>query len=318
MQRILFTIIVFSIISFGMIGYTTNKKNISTNFLLTSDGSAATTWLSQVLNNIHTVYCTHYNADLNGELIDVEHISVEKYFQTIKSKANTDSKYVGNVHGYILNMLQDVELPQNLIIANLIRHPITLLDSSEKFWAKKKRGKEFYNYFIKHLDDSPNNFFTKSVNHYTPSYAEALEYDRELQKKYKIDPSDYNTFEYWVFLINLGRFDRIHANMQTADALGIPQFKFEDYTQDPKTLQNIILYITNNQKAISNHTASRLVNIPAQNVTRDSKPSPEQIYTSWSDWKKVAFAIHIERIGGKKNNAYIQNGYELSFIEEKF
>lgn len=284
-----------------------------TKFLITSEGATATTWLSDILNTIPKISCTHYNHVItkkhNDGGIDMGSISLEGFFKLIKKNSPINKRIYGNVHGFVLNTVLETQ-PKEIRIANLIRHPISHLDSMHKFWLRDDHLKEIIEDFMT-KKSIPNFVFPEGIDQYNYSYNEALHYAAKLQELGITLEEDVPT---WTFLVLLGRYHRVHADIVKADLNNIPNFKFEEFTENTTTLHELIKYISNNNVHLSQRTLEKLISTPASNVNNRIKITPKQIFASWQPWQRHAFAIYLEEIGGAYNNAYSQHGYDLSFV----
>lgn len=283
-------------------------------FILTSEGLTATTWLTEVLNTIPAINCTHYNnpsnKNLDTSIPNINQLSLDQYFSIIKKYSPKQSRIQGNINGYILSSLLAKNPSPNVRIANLIRHPVTHLDSMYRFWLHTPNQTKIVSDFIV-KKQKRNYVFAKSQDHYTPTYNEALQYAKILHDKYGYTLND--DIPTWTFLILLGRYNRLHSDIVEADFRNIPQFRFEDFTKDTNTLSFLVTYISNNTITLSKRKLANLLNIPQTNVNHVQSQTAEQIYNAWEPWQQQAFKIHLQAIGSM-DNAYSKHGYDLSFV----
>ncbi len=309
-----FILVVVMLLCIIATAFVWRQDHEETTFLLASEGAAATTWLTDVLNSTKLIHCTHYDFVDRATSVQAPHspsaLSLQSYFALLKKYNKNNRRIYGNVHGYVLGTILQKKPSTSIRVANLIRHPITQINSMHKYWLRKPEQQKIVADFM-HQKTQPSVHFPASNDQYTPAYNEALAYAALLRAQGIEFPDDLNS---WTFLIILGRYDRVHSEMLQAELYNIPQFKFEEYTTQIQALDGLIRYISNNKLQLDNDALTALIQKPATNVNHTIAQEPAQIYASWAPWQKQAFALHLQNIGGKINNAYVHQGYDLSFV----
>lgn len=289
------------------------RKQQDTPFLLASEGSAATMWLTDVLNSISDINCTHYLSLNAKKSVRVPQspsdLPLQAYFKLLKENSRVNRKIYGNIHGYTVGTILSKNPSAKIRIANLIRHPVSQINSMHKFWLRTPNMSSLVENFM--IQKDQNRKFPASTDHYIPSFNEALEYAHLLKAHGYTFPDNVDS---WTFLTILGRYNRVHNEMLLAEQKSIPQFKFEEYTTREDVLSDLILHISNNKLILNPAQIAALIQKPATNINNTVSLEPAQIYANWAPWQKYAFALHLQQIGGSENNAYVRQGYDLSFV----
>lgn len=321
MYKLSIKVIVISIVIMPIILFLNTRyhENSEVRFVITSEGSTATTWLASILNSIPEINCTHYNQigdEKNQSTINVVEKSLTDYFSQVKKYAATQ-KIIGNIHGYTLDLVLQKNTGSDLRIANIIRHPISHIASIQAYWLKYAPARDIVQKFITEKNLVPNKVFPTTYHHYAEldgglSANEAIEYANQIAiSSGEHVPDD---LEAWTFLLTLGRFQRVHDNMRLAAKLSIPQYKFEEFTKNHQVLSSLIAYISHERVKLTRQDIDKLLRTPEINTNQQTKLTPMQQYQQWSKWQKVAFYLHLKKIGGLESNAYTDAGYDLSFI----
>lgn len=289
--------IVFICISYTLYNYYPRTQQ----FLITSHGHTATTWLALVLSSHPEIGCSHHTYSLQPpkKLKPSLHapISLVNYFAELKSQAKPQFKAIGNIHGFVYSEIQQqLKKMPNLTVVNMIRHPISRIESARSNWLKTKKA----------LDIANAEF-----------YQESLRYAELVNKKYKLDfKSNINAY---MFLKALSQQDQVYTDMRLAKENKILQIKYEEITKDPALLGKLINYITHGKVQVSYPMLKILISKPAQNTNNVKKLTEQQVYATWPEWQKYAFYLHLSKNGRFDNNIYTNLGYDLSFIEyDKF
>lgn len=256
---------------------------------------------------------------------------VAGYYDWISRWGTKDTKAVGNVHGLRLKWLLDeailaehfsnqqaqifgdlyldaddkfdqhyrkiIKINQNpdhnMIYVNMIRHPITRIESCYVYWTKKVHrmygliGQVGYHKLFDMLE-------------LMMVYGVPIDSEKKL-----------------VFLLAMVEEQLAYADMYDAIKLGIPQVRYEDIIVNPQALEDLIIYISAGKIKPSKQEVLDMIQTAPINVGNRKHVTPAEIYASWEDWQKLAFYLHIIRNGSFANNVYNDLGYDLSFIKEE-
>lgn len=281
-------------------------------FLVTSHGNTGTMWLAINLNNHQEIFCTHsyqypivppiekLNKEKRGEnlLANVNkyfwQLSIDEFFDQHEDVAS--SRIIGNVHGFVFNrlwtMLPDLsnERKRKLRILNMIRHPVTRINSCYHHWLEGDDEK------FPFLDiDIKNN-----CNHLHALLAD---------KKYKVDM----TYENKAFIVAVLQSEHVARDVHDCHKEGIGNIVFEDMIKDVDYFKCIFNGLTKmNLTEKDNH----LFNIKNEKIKHKHNPLSElsaaQQYDAWEDWKKCLFNFVCGTSEMKK--AYRPYDYDLSFV----
>lgn len=297
-----------------LLGYETNKNK--RYFLITSHGQTASMWLAAVLNRIPQVFCSHgytyppQAADLD-ELSNNEwalrqacfdrfqHLSLSNYFQELKSAS--DLPVIGNVLAFYLSRLfskggtpaktKRFLKRKNIVVANMVRHPVTRLTSTLKTWSNDES--DVVPDFIQH------DFNTRC--HLMRLF---------LRKNHNVD---FSINKNKAFLVALLAMEDISNDVKLANLHNIQNLKYEDITTDKQAFKKLIDLVTGQMELAYDHVddlfASKKIN--AHNNTGISEAHKQ--YQSWEPWQQDAFKFTMERTDLLKT--YHETGYDFSFVK---
>lgn len=278
-------------------------------FIVTSHGNTGTMWLAMNLNEHEKVFCTHsYQFPIiePAEKLRIEKCGVNLLdninanFWTLKlddffdqQERATKKPINGNVHAFIFARLWQM-LPElsyqrkrNLAVMNMMRHPITRINSCYHHWLEGDANK------FKFIDlDIKNN--CKHILEFLS------------RRKHTVEP----TYENKAFIVALLQSEHVAADVLLANKNGVPHIKFEEMTKSPDQYNMIFKHLTKNEnpnKLISSGDHKHGHN-------PDSKLSAHNQYDIWQDWKKDAFDF----VFHNSNMATIyKDEYNLSFVGTK-
>lgn len=274
-------------------------------FIITCYGGSGTNWLSKNLNSIPRVSCTQFihnlgftNGPIKTSINDMT--SIEEYFKKLKFFKPYPLKALGNVHGFAYaNIASEAKISKNLTVVNLIRHPISRIESGHNTNIKLAADR------VRFIKNEEQNDKYKSI------ITENKYYDKVIAR---YGASMFQKHENILFLQALARQDKAYVDMLMCVADNIPQVRFEDITKDPRTLIDLVAKITNGRVRLSETDAKRMINKPPVNNHHNIALSAEQKYAGWEDWKKYAFQLHLQQ--DDKRELYEALGYSLAFVTE--
>lgn len=295
-------------------------RNMKTRFLVTSHGMTASHWFASCLNTHPAIYCSHDSSDVsNGKetysLKNDEqykrHLPVKQLF--LDSVQYTGDKHViGNVAGFILNDLYQKIFKEKydfsgLVIANMIRHPVTYINSFVAFALETKHS---------------------NSEIYQRRFGKATNYLSNLARDFKI--SNFNSAhpEIVSFVQACHSCTKIARDMNYGDFIHI---KMENLTTDKKYFNSVAQRLTLGQYSFSETMlndffkrplASHKYFVKKNNLSSKSvsySSDSQKIYAAWEQWKKdifikILYGI-VEGVGHRTiKSLYEEQGYDLSFI----
>lgn len=284
-------------------------------FLITSHGNTASLWLAAALNQYPEVFCTHaydYPFPADGieprELSGAEHVkrigatkkrffqlSLAEFLHEMQSVAK--KPIIGNVHAYTFGRLLpklDV-LPyrfrQRLIIFNMVRHPITRVNSMFKM------------FFIPdgvHPDHFLEKDFVSRCQHlrdYLDQHYPGMEYNPLVK----------------AFFIALLALEDITRDVVLANHHGVKNISFERVTGDGEYFTELLNRIVNPYKALELDRARAVFrDTPKINKHNENQNhSAEAQYRAWEPWQRDLYHYVTRRM--YMQEVYAEYGYELAF-----
>lgn len=284
-------------------------------FLITSHGNTASLWLAAALNQYPDVFCTHaydYPFPANGiEPRDLSAAEQQKRNAIIRKRlfklslaeflhemqSVTKKPIVGNVHGYTYGRLLPklASLPhkhrQRLIILNMVRHPITRVNSmSAMYYAPDGL----------HQDHFVEVDFVSRCAHlrdYFDRHYADLEYTPLVK----------------AFFVALIALEDITRDVVLANSHGVKNISFEKVTSDPDYFAQLLNRVVNPYKALEQDRAlSVFRNTPKINKhNADQNRSAETQYHAWEPWQRDLFNYVTRRM--YMQEVYAEYGYQLAF-----
>lgn len=291
-----------------MLGKIKDLFNRRKYFIVTSHGNTGTMWLSIRMNNHPKIFCTHsYQWPIMEPL---EKLRIEKAGFDLLGNANkhfwklsldqffdqhedsTKKKIIGNVHGFTFGrfwqMLPSLSAKRkrNLKLLNMVRHPITRINSCYHHWTE---GGDNKFQFIK--DDIKNN-----CNH-------ILEFINK--RNYKVEL----TYEKRAFIVALLQSEHVAQDISLTHKEGIGNIIFEELTKDEDYYSRIFNGLTKlnpvNDKSVDNDKSIQHTHSP-------HKLSAKEQFDKWEPWKQESFRFVANRSNMKK--IYKKYDYDMSFI----
>lgn len=293
----------------------TAHSNKDAYFLITSHGQTATRWLATVLNTHPEIFCTHGYSyppqapdahDLtHDEKTKIAEISAARFWKLsihdfiYELKSSTSKKYIGNVHAYMYGYLMDSLKPWNLFniqeslkIMNMVRHPVTRIESAFKCWSAGQTETSTSSFV--------DNDFYNRCTHITDY----------LSQKHNIS---YNVTERF-FTVALLQAEDIAKDVLRAKNDDIFQVAFEDITTKTDTLVKIIQTISNGDLTLTTEQARSMLSTQALNKhNNNGRSSPAAQYEAWQPWQQDAFKFICE--AHNLPELYSGFGYDFTFIK---
>lgn len=290
------------------------KINASNIFIITSHGQTATRWLSSVLNKHPDIFSSHgytyppthtENRDLSQEEIEkILSLSNKRFWEITLSQYISELKevksksYIGSVHaymyGYLMNQLKDPSIAharKQLVIINMVRHPISRIQSAFKCWLPD------------HLENVESSFVDNDFNNrcrFITSSIKNIKTDYSISDKY--------------FTVALLQACDIARDIALATKNKCPQIRFEDITTKPDSIKSIIKLISQGKIKLSPEEAQNLLQTDRINEhNKGNHPKqPDHIFSTWEEWKQRAY-LHIHQ-SQNFDSVYSSFGYDFSFL----
>lgn len=258
-------------------------------FLVTSHGQTASMWLAGILNKIPGVYCTHGYTypPMQAKLEEITHhdiyhrersskrferLPLKQYFREISQA--TDAPIVGNVLSFYLGRLLDRSSRwqlnnKSLKIINVIRHPITRINSTLKTWDP--HGEGALPPFV------PVDF----LNHCT----HIIEY---VTKHYKVDV---NSSKAKSFIVALLAMQHIARDVRMAKKISVSNVKYEDLTRDINVFSDVLSHLTGLYSTESKQQINDIFHCDKINAhNKGASDDPEIQYEQWEPWQQAAYS----------------------------
>lgn len=288
-------------------------------FLVASRGLTATTWFSNALNKHETIFCAH-GRDLPGrDIVSPELLKSKKYredrlqFEQWQRKASIDEyldtianadneTVVGNVHGYILPELLDKvsgsSSAPNIVLANMVRNPITILESYASLVVNN-----FHEYYEKYLFE----------------HLPRAEKNEPVFIKYGLGSMP--SVEMQGFVEGCQMVKKMSNDLRHED---IPVILMENIVSDRLYFSSVVKLLTSGACKFSSLLLDHVISSDRLNSHRN-KPGKEsgdisinldgvQAKNIWFDWTEIKREIFIDIVGDDELSNFEQLGYDCSFM----
>lgn len=281
-------------------------------FIVTSHGQTATMFLALNFDNHEEVFCTHsyhwpiieaiekLKLELSGaNLLD----NVNKYFWDLtlndffdEHKDATQKRVIGNIHAYTFSRFWQLlpglrsTIKRNLKVLNMIRHPITRINSCFNHW---KNG---------NIEKFPFIDLDYNIN-----CSHILKHLAKKNKSFQVN------YENKAFIVAILQSEHVAQDIYLADKFGIGHILFEEIIKDRDYFMRIFNTLTTLTPKIESEFMFNVKNNSMKHShNKYSYLSPKEQFDKWKDWQKEAFTF-ICRENSMKNIYYHYN-YDLSFV----
>lgn len=280
-------------------------------YMVTSHGWSASKWLAAALNKHPEVTCVHsvgavlpdeeeaeYEDQLHAELADMgatlgrQNQSLKEHFDSIVAKQYRLA--IGSVHRYRLR-----DLPRLLNggetyefqLANLVRHPVTLVNSGQGEFTT-----------LAELSEETRNEIRMFFDNQRPYYL-------ALKEKYDLDLEDWSVLSF----LAAAQHQFVLVHDQTC-VKGVANIPMEKVTAEPEYFGSVLAALSKNRiKPDANYINSVFDMGNVNRHTSDRKiVTPQERYESWDEWKREAFRYFMKQSG--IDSVYSQVGYDFSFV----
>ncbi|MGA1868166.1 MAG: hypothetical protein ACMUJM_06420 [bacterium] len=283
-------------------------------FIFTSRGRTATYWLAHSLNMHPEIICSHglylppvtdfkemipLGQDLRAWTKKKYNFSVDEYFYEMTRCGN--AKVYGNVHGYTLDGLlthaYKRKIRNNYTIFNIIRHPVSRIESFCKRWLFESS----YNLILK--NQSRKNFLENA-------------YKKELVKKVNRHfYVDFSIPAHWFFINALFVISlEIKEIGRKESILHFTHIPMEEFTSDTQVFIKLFSTITGGKLDLPNDYVDQVFNNAKINSIGKNLLTPAEIYNRWEEWKQYIFTYVASSLNFIQ--VYGQFGYNFSFVRE--
>lgn len=291
--------------------YLLKKKNY---FLITTHGNTASLWLASALNQYPGVFCTHgYDYPFPATGIEPREITAEEqakrgrvirerfydlslaeFFHETQSV--TSKPILGNVHAYTISRLIKL-LPhfsekhrQRLKIFNMVRHPVTRINSMYKMFVDEE-GLAFADFVERDFETR-----CEHLRGYLAKY-----HSIEITNKVK------------AFVVSILALEAISSDVMLANQYGIENISFERVTTDSAYFTELLRKIVNLYCEFKPEIAEAIF-AATPKINRhnnDQNLNAQQQYAAWLPWQQDLYRYMVQRMG--MNDIYTEFGYELMF-----
>lgn len=278
-------------------------------FVVTSAGRAATYWLAAVLNKHPDVICSHSffvppvtvfedppsreRALKTWDQLGTIRLTLDEYFDEIE-KCGAARVY-GNVHGYTLTDLLKALAAgtrRHYVAFNLIRHPISRVESFWRRWMDVASYNEKQRNFFRQI-------FESGQVHKDLASKAAGKYDIDFARP-----------ENWFFVNAL-----VNIIAESAE-LGIPcnHLPMERLTTDPGFFAEVFSRLTAGDIRPTDAYLAEVFATGQMNSQRADVVSADVQFAEWEEWKKYLFCEVTK--GWNLGEIYRPHGYDLRFLTE--
>lgn len=283
-------------------------------FLITTHGNTASVWLASAFNQYPDVFCTHgYDypfpkngiepAEITAEQQNKRNEMTQKRFWRLtlheflyEIQRVTKKPVVGNVHAYtfggLLRLLPGLQRKhrQNLIILNMVRHPVTRVNSMYKMFVSPDGLR---------VADFVESDFANRCHHFHDYLA----------KKYQLE----YTPKAKAFLVALLALEDITRDVVLANQYGYQNIVFERVTTDSRYFTEILKRIVDPYEALNADVAESVFKatpkVNQHNVGGNA--SAEEQYRTWESWQQDAYRYVVNLM--RMDNVYAEFDYQLIF-----
>lgn len=289
------------------------KKTKPDSFLIASHGQTATLWLAAALNQHENIFCTHaYSyppvpakiAEFSvQEQVERDNASADRFWKLnvndfiAELRAVSTASIVGNVHAFTYGRIASFNnetsffKKKNTVMMNMVRDPITRIESMVRCWSK---GSAEY----------------ETVAFVEQDFSQRAHHIRGfLEKKYQLD----HTQPYKKFIVALLAIEDITKDILLAKKHGSRNILFEEITSNVSYFKDIFSELLQgrvfDESVVEHifHTTPKL----NQHNTHSQVKTAKAIFEHWTEWQKDAFNCVVEL--NKMDTIYRQLGYTFPF-----
>lgn len=279
-------------------------------FFVTSYGRTATYWLTTMLNSHPDIYCTHgptlKRLDVAPNDPPIEHTAEvfrdqERYYNLRlgemmrQLRDQHPSKIVGNVHAFtamrLQNKIKDERYPHEVRRVNLLRHPVTRLDSYTKHCIKQS-------YDDGHMRDSFCAFVDK--------HSAGSQFQQMIHSKYGVDFSCLENKMFLLAVIMLG-------NDMSDTQVQCQQVPYERLVSDIEYFQWLFHYLTNGQATIADQMLTEFRTSHRKNTANAIQMTSLETIRRWDKWQVYLLRFCLESTPAMQS-LYRQLQYDIEFV----
>lgn len=282
-------------------------------FFITSHGQTATLWLAAALSKHPNIFCSH-GYSYPPEAAEERELTARDHEQRVKATnerfwtmrlneyllelcAATTKPIIGNVHAFTYGRLNTLlhhvktSILKNILIFNMVRHPIPRLQSTYFCWTADRD------------DVIMPAFIDYDFNHRAKHIVEYL------NQHHQIEYTPKNK----AFIVALLSIEDITRDIQLAQQNKVPHLVFEHITTNPSKLSELLnairsLAVSSDFDLINDIFALKKMN----QHNRQSSNKIDTIYANWDIWKQDAFNFLFETLN--MNHIYADFQYDFSFL----
>ena len=299
--------------------------NLRNCFLITSSGCAATRWLAASLSSHPEIVCSGGAGELK-DTMDFYSVPTAEHAEEIAQflifhQAGADpkpkrfaqlflelkqyraAKFYGNIHFFTIGSLFDQKqfdfLPSTLPIANLVRHPITRLETHYQHWKN--------NYLA---GSNCRKLFELCLSGFEYRFPELKEHFLTAI------PNLENDSIKRIFMYSF--FDTLHSSLgdfRTEIAKDIPFYRMEDLKTQPHKLFELIKFITKNKLEVNSKYLNAVYsekNMKVGRFTGKILLNEAEQYVAWENWQKIIFKKFLDF--SELTLGYNRLNYNFDFI----
>lgn len=240
-------------------------------------GNSGSQWLSKLLNSHPEVLCFHHVKGQWGDVTTSRRIDNLSYMELI-ARQGRPYQLSGDIHGIDIESVESLKqhFGCQLTLASLVRHPVLRVRSH--LAGVQKRGLGYYRIRYRKLRST------------LPAELRTL----------------LSTKERLFFVHVMGLVNRVRAEA----ALG-PVYTLESLSSDFSQVKRLLETISNKELEPIDGLNLDLWQRPLNSHTQEQQASPPDVFATFSEWQRVAFArlLHPE-----SREIYNHLGLDLSFI----
>jgi hypothetical protein len=305
-----------------------HDRKFRNTFLITSGGCAATRWIGGAINMHPSITCTggvgpiEETTDFNRSVSDEGSERVAKYNIDHFAAAAPDpvflvdvfdeirrhrtSKFIGNIHFHTLGSLEShrkiERIPANVRIANVVRHPVTRLETHFNHWKRQYE-----------VGPHSKKLFELCFSGFVDRYKNIRDIWDHSITEWSLQPGA-QIFAYSIF----DTMSVFEGDFQTEIGRNVPHFRMEDLKTKPEEFNRLVAFISRDEIQFGADLFSRVYSSDGLQQGRFSKRKlleADDQWRAWAPWQKSMAKSAFEHVGLIPSLSSL--GYDFCFMREK-
>ena len=298
-------------------------------FIVTCQGFSASAWFATSLNNHESIMCAHnvtpitnfilsknFDKSTHRKMSTIIHrhyrpnteFAVSHLFKLMKTIQA--SEFYGNIHAFQLSNLKNAIIPEEVPILNLIRNPISTINS-------------YYHELIKPASETlipePEQIYQKEIIiQFLDLFQKEYDY-LNIAKEHNDEIDKYSNHEIYSFLKALSIIERIGEDYNSFPLIErVITVPMEKLTSDKEYFKEILSILVRDKielqtKEFEEYLNKVISSEPSNKHSAGASRTPVDIFNGWQNWQRIAFCKTLRK--ANLNLIYQNAEYNLDFVD---